>query len=313
MTYWKNLRNFEDMKTSIDFLPPYAQRDLHELVGLIREEIEDVGMIILFGSYARNTFDRHDVSEDYGGGMIEFNSDYDILVVSKKRLGKSEGSVEARIWDRFNARKNDRDTMNVQIVSESISKLNNALSEGRYFYVDVINEGVILYNSGEYTLSTPRELNFSEIRKIAEEYYADKLDDATTHFDHFQVDLSKQNYQFCAFDLHQVTECLIKAVPLVYVLYGHKEHDLKSLLNKSKRHTMELLKVFPRNTREEKRLFDLLRRAYLEARYNKRNFIVTNADINALLPKIEQLKQIVEKVCRERFDYYDSRISEKSE
>ena len=33
--------------------------------------------------------------------MIEFNSDYDILVVSKKRLGKSEGNVETRIRERF--------------------------------------------------------------------------------------------------------------------------------------------------------------------------------------------------------------------
>ncbi len=58
-------------------------------------------MIILFGSYAKNTYARHDVTKDYGGGMIEFNSDYDILVVSKKRLGKSEGNVETRIRERF--------------------------------------------------------------------------------------------------------------------------------------------------------------------------------------------------------------------
>lgn len=312
MTYWKNLRNFEDMKTSIDFLPQYAQRDLHELVGLIREEIEDVGMIILFGSYAKNTFARHDVSEDYGGGMIEFNSDYDILVVSKKRLGKSEGSVEARIWDRFNARKSDRDTMNVQIVSESISKLNNALSEGRYFYVDAVNEGVMLYDSGEYTLSTPRELNFSEIKEMAKEYYNVRLYEVERHFRHLQTDYSVNDYTFSAFDLHQVTEHLIKTIALVYILYGHKEHDLKILLKKVKRHTRELHKVFPRNTEAERHLFDLLRRAYLEARYNPK-FMVTKDEVDAMILKIEQLKQVVEKVCRERFDYYDSRISEKSE
>lgn len=75
MFYWKNLRNFVDMKTSIDFLPMFAQRDLRQLVALIREEIQDVGMVILFGSYAKNTFVRHDVTKDYGGGLIEFNSE----------------------------------------------------------------------------------------------------------------------------------------------------------------------------------------------------------------------------------------------
>lgn len=311
MFYWKNLRNFVNMKTSTDFLPKFVQRDLHQLVTLIREEIQDVAMIILFGSYAKNTFVRHDVTEDYGGGLIEFNSDYDILVVSKKRLGKSEGNLETRIRDRFAEGKEEHEVTKVQLVSESISKLNNALSEGRYFYVDAVSEGVLLYDSGEYTLATPQELNFSEIKEIALEYYADKLDDANTHYTHYQTDLSNLNYRFCAFDLHQVTECLIKAVILVYALYGHKEHDLKFLLNKSKGYTPELVKVFPRDTTEEKRLFELLRRAYLEARYNKKNFIVTKEDVDALTPKVEQLKQIVEKVCRERIAYYDSQIGKK--
>lgn len=308
MFYWEKLRNFVDMKTSIDFLPGFVQRDLQQLVAFIREEIQDVGMIILFGSYAKNTFVRHDVTKDYGGGLIEFNSDYDILVVSKKRLGKSEGNAESRIRDRFAKGKDEHEITKIQLISESISKLNNALSEGRYFYVDAVNEGVMLYDSGEYTLATPRELNFSEIKGMAQEYYDEKYLDAIRHFQHFELDYSHPDYRFCAFDLHQVTECLIKTVILVYHLYGHKEHDLEYLLDKSKCHTLELLKVFPRDTAEENRLFDLLRRAYLEARYNKKNFIVTKDDIDALTPKVEQLKQVVEKVCRERIAYYESQI-----
>jgi len=41
--------------------------------------------------------------------------------------------------------------------------------------------------------------------------------------------------------------------------------------------------------------FDLLRRAYIEVRYNKKNFIVTKADIDALISKIELLRNLVEK------------------
>ena len=50
-------------------------------------------------------------------------------------------------------------------------------------------------------------------------------------------------------------------------------------------------------------LFDLLRRAYLEARYNDK-FVVTKADIDALVPKIELLRDIVEKVCEEQIVEY---------
>ena len=50
MCFWKNLAKFVGMKQSIDFLPERKQRDLHELVGLIRDEVKDVVMIILYGS-----------------------------------------------------------------------------------------------------------------------------------------------------------------------------------------------------------------------------------------------------------------------
>ena len=78
------------------------------------------------------------------------------------------------------------------------------MSEGRYFYADVINEGVMLYDTGEYALATPRALNFAEIKEMAAEYYEEKLLDATRHFQHFELDYSHPDYKFCAFDLHQV-------------------------------------------------------------------------------------------------------------
>ena len=47
MYFWKNIANFVNMKSDITFLSERKQRDLHELVALIREEIRDVVMIIL--------------------------------------------------------------------------------------------------------------------------------------------------------------------------------------------------------------------------------------------------------------------------
>lgn len=312
MIFRGNFANFVNMKSDITFLPERKQRDLHQLVGLIREEVKDVVMIILYGSYATDTYVERDIRRDYGGGKTEYRSDYDMMIVTRQRLGEREGTVETRIQNRFAAGKLEAEVVNVHIVSESISKLNDALLMGRYFYVDVVSEGVKLYDSGEYRLETPRELDYAEIKAMAKEYYAGKTHKSWRHYRHFQTDYSEQEYTYCAYDLHQVTEHLIKAIALVYILYGHKDHDLKELLKKTKCHTLELIKVFPRDTEEEERLFELLRRAYLEARYNP-NFVVTKEDVDALHSKIERLKQIVEKVCRERFDYYDSRISEKSE
>lgn len=303
MCFWKNLANFVGMKNSIDFLPERKQRDLHELAALIRDEVKDVVMIILYGSYAANTYVERDERRDYGVRTI-YMSDYDLLVVTKRRLGERESTVEARVRERFAAGKNDENLPRPQIINESISKLNDALTMGRYFYVEIVAKGIMLYDSGECQLATPGELDYAEIKKMAEEYYDDKFSDGLDFFKGANFYYQEENYHMTAFMLHQATESFLKTIPLVYILYGYKEHDLQFLIEKCKPYTLELAKVFPCDTDEEKRLFDLLRRAYLEARYNKKNFIVTKADIDALVPKIELLRDIVQKVCKERLNYY---------
>lgn len=302
MCFWKNLANFVGMKNSIDFLPERKQRDLHELAALIRDEVKDVVMIILYGSYAANTYVERDERRDYGVRTI-YMSDYDLLVVTKRRLGERESTVEARIRERFAAGKNDENLPRPQIINESISKLNDALTMGRYFYVEIVAKGIMLYDSGECQLATPGELDYAEIKKMAEEYYDDKFSDGLDFFKGANFYYQEENYHMTAFMLHQATESFLKTIPLVYILYGYKEHDLQFLIEKCKPYTLELAKVFPCDTDEEKRLFDLLRRAYLEARYNDK-FVVTKADIDALVPKIELLRDIVEKVCEEQIVEY---------
>ena len=44
---------------------------------------------------------------------------------------------------------------------------------------------------------------------------------------------------------------------------------------------------------------------YDEEKQALKNFIVTKADIDALVPKIELLRNIVEKVCKEQLCYYE--------
>lgn len=304
MCFWKNLPKFVGMKTSIDFLPKRKQDDLRELVALARKEIKDVAMIILFGSYAKNKFVDCDVTHDFG--ITEFYiSDYDLLIVTKHRLGGKESTVVSQIREEFLQGKEEFQT-SPQIITESIKGLNNELSEGHCFYVDIVNEGIMLYDSGEYTLETPRELKYSEIREKARKYYERNIKLAKQFIVGTGLYCNVGYFVLASFQLHQATEYLLKAIPLVYILYRYKEHDLEFLLEKCKLHTLELARVFPRNTPEEKRLFELLQRAYVEARYND-DFVVTKEDIDALVPKIELLRDIVKKVCRERLTYYDQK------
>lgn len=103
-----------------------------------------------------------------------------------------------------------------------------------------------------------------------------------------------QKYKMASFHLHQAAENYLRTIPLVYILYGYKDHALEILMDRCKTHTLQLVSVFPRNTEEERRLFNLLQDAYVQARYNK-DFVVTKTDIDALIPRLELMRDITEK------------------
>ena len=262
-------------------------------------------MIILYGSYAKNTYVDLDERHDFGVRTY-YMSDYDLLVVTQRRLGVREATVNARIKELFLDGKGEFQTY-PQLINESFTKLNHALSEGRYFYVEIVNQGILLYNSAKEELATPRKLDYNELSRMAQEYYKTKYPKGKRFLRYAEVAYRDNEYVDSSFFLHQAAEYFIKTIPLVYSLYGYKEHDLHFLCERSKPFTTELANVFPCDSEEEKRLFELLRAAYIEARYNDK-FVVTKADIDALLPKIELLRDVVERVCNERLAYYDGRI-----
>lgn len=67
---------------------------------------------------------------------------------------------------------------------------------------------------------------------------------------------------------------------------------------------MELVAVFPQNTDAEKESFDLLCRAYIEARYNL-DFRISHEQLEYLISRVEILRDITERLCREKIAEYD--------
>lgn len=291
------------MKKSITYLPSANQRDLHFLVESILTRVKQTEMVILFGSYARNDYVVYD--EKYEFGKIQFYvSDYDILVVTS---GISDGiAIKAlnNIEDLYYDRASDPDRQPpVQFISEDMKKLNKYLDESRYFYTQIKQEGVVLYDSGRFKLARRRKLSFEEIKQQAQEYFSDKFDRANSFIEQAKFAYSRKDYRMSSFDLHQACENYIYAIRLVNTLENPKQHNLTKLLNSVKRYSDEFLKVFPQNTPEEKRLFELIKAAYVNGRYDP-DFVVTKEDIDALVPKVELLRDITRQICEVKIKEY---------
>lgn len=294
------------MKRSIRFLPPRKRQDLQQLVSLIREQVKQVEMVILFGSYAKNKYVDYDQRIEFGTPTY-YMSDYDIVILTRKPIGAVEYSLYEKIKDRFFENKNRPFHTHPQFVNYGIEDFNYALSKAHYFETEIKRDGIILYDSGAYTLARRRKLDYTEIKERAQKYFDDKFGRALSFVRSANHDINDGDNLMASFHLHQSAENFLRTIPMAFILYGHKSHDLSELMNAAKKHTTEIFKAFPRDTEEEKRLFDLLQRAYIESRYNP-DFEITKEDIDALIPKVGQLRDIVEKVCRERIVYYDNQI-----
>jgi HEPN domain-containing protein len=84
----------------------------------------------------------------------------------------------------------------------------------------------------------------------------------------FEFYLEKGKLKLAAFPLHQVVERPYDAILLVFTNYRPRLHDLKKLSRMVAGGDPVFLTVFPKATDQEKECFELLRRAYVEARYN---------------------------------------------
>lgn len=155
------------MKTSINYLPEQKRDDLRRIVECVLEVLPDCEMIILYGSYARNTYVDYDQRIEYGIRTC-FMSDYDILVVTSTRFQRYIiNHILSKATDNYYKGKNRYASTTVQFIDESIDDLNKAIDKNRYFYTDIKREGIMLYNSGRYKLARRRKLNYREIKELA--------------------------------------------------------------------------------------------------------------------------------------------------
>ena len=216
---------------------------------------------------------------------------------------KKAETILDNVEDIFFAGKDfDRDTP-VEFINDDIAQLNKFIEEGRYFHTQIKQEGVILYNSGKYKLSRRRKLNFAEIKEQAQEYFGEKFVNANEFLDSTEYFYQKEQYKKASFMLHQACENYYYAIRLTFTLRNNKQHNLSKLSSTTRRYSDDLSTVFPQNTPEEKRLFKLLKAAYVDARYNP-HFVVTKEDIDALIPKVELLRDITKRICEEKIKEY---------
>jgi predicted nucleotidyltransferase/HEPN domain-containing protein len=295
------------MRSELDHLPAAKRRDLERIVAILFEEFEDatrlatqkwkkqgrILKIILYGSYARG-----DWVEDPVG---RYFSDYDILVlVSDQRL-----TDPVDYW----AKADDHLTREVTIAKKisapvtfivhSLEDVNNFLRCGKPFFIDAVEQGVILYEAEGHPLAAPQPLTEEAQRAEAQRHFDQWFPNAEMRFDLARTAIERGYSNQAAFDLHQTAEQLYHCLLLTLTLYSPKSHKLNFLRSQAEPLVPELITVWPRDTKFAQRCFELLRQAYVNARYSP-HYKITAAELDWLAERVELLQRLVREACERR-------------
>jgi HEPN domain-containing protein/predicted nucleotidyltransferase len=279
------------MRTSIDHLLPGRRKLVEDITHIIIDEIQPE-KIILFGSYARGNFVEHRYT-DKDRILYEYISDCDFLAIVTQ-LEEREYILEEKLNSKTS---NFRQPVNIIVHDKQF--INESLSEGWFFFSDVVKEGILLYDSSNEPLTTARLLTDEETRIRRQSYFGQWIKRSVE----FRIDarnaFDRGSLNNAIFYLHQSAESLYYTMLLVHTSYKPKTHHLYKLRNQTKRLSKELFLFFNlANSNEDIRLFELLKRGYIDARYNG-NYAISKEDLAVLLEKVDAMEDIVTRSCQD--------------
>jgi len=298
------------MRTDLDHLPLHKQRELDLVLEMLFQGLRDatgsatgrrksgrILKIILFGSYARD--DWVDAPLDAN----KYKSDYDLLViVNQKELTDRAAywdTTEQRIVTAYNFEKTLRTPAN--FIVHSLQEVNDALAHGRLFCMNILADGIILYESDDRPLKPPVPKTPEMALATSEEYFETYIGDATRLFDLANTAIEREYLREAAFLLHQMVENLYQGLLLTFTFYTPYDHNILFLRDLAEEIDRSLFDVWPRGTRRERALYQKLKDAYRKARYS-RHYKISREDLAWLAEHAQILGQRVHELCMARVE-----------
>nr|WP_277923661.1 HEPN domain-containing protein [Sphingomonas sp. TREG-RG-20F-R18-01] len=290
-------------------MPPAKQRELERVVQILFEEFADataiatsawkkqarIQKVILYGSYAR-------------GGWVDephtakgYQSDFDLLVIVNHEKLTDRVEFWSSAEDRLNRELAITKTLRtpVNFIVHTLSEVTTGLNQGRYFFMDVVRDGIALYQTDDTDFVEPKPKTPDQALAMAREYYEEWFPSANKRFDGAKFHIGQGNLKDAAFDLHQTAERYYHCVLLVCTFYTPHVHNLGFLRTQAERLDLRLVHVWPRVLKYERARFEKLKEAYVKARYS-RHFRITEEELAWLADRVEELGQAVETICAER-------------
>jgi predicted nucleotidyltransferase/HEPN domain-containing protein len=291
------------MNRSLDHLPDSKRQELELILEILFRAFDEatkaraahkrgrILKVVLFGSYARGDW----VDDPLGG----YKSDYDLLVVvdNEPLTDTADYWLGAEEHLQRSYEITHELTAPAHFIVHALSDVNRQLGRGRPFFIDIVRDGVALYEAGDHPFARPAKLSPQEAYDEAKANYDRWFPSASDFADQARYAIERGRSNIAAFELHQATERFYHCALLTMTLYSTKSHNLNFLRAQAERVAPELIPAWPRGTRFEKRTWELLRRAYVEARFSS-EYAISAEELAWLAERVGDLQARVERAAQ---------------
>lgn len=297
------------MRSNLDHLPERQQRELERVRDILLAGFEAakngggggtsgwrrggmVQKIILFGSYARTDW----VDEPENGYL----SDFDLLiVVNHEKLT----NIADYWWNSEDQILRDPAIRTVNLIVHYAQDVNAALRRGEYFWTDIVRDGIALYEVPGHPFATPQPMTAAEAHISAATHFSKLSTSVEEWLEMADVAMTKGRSgewpNKAAFNLHQAVETAYACFLLVHTFYFPRSHNIKFLRSLAEDVDTRLVEAWPREHRFDRRRFELLKRAYVEARYSDQ-YDASGEDLEWLMTRARLLRDLVADLCQTR-------------
>jgi len=303
------------VQTSLDHLSPGRARALARARDIMLEElqarIETEGgarasryrllKLILFGPFAANSKSETAAPSTQAAMNL-------LVIVSHRALAGMSA-----FWDEVEERiARDRQVKcPVTLIIHTLPDVNSQLKAGAPFFCEIINQGILVYADSEpgrngrskNILARPIGPNPQRAFEMGVDLHSQWKGAAEQAFFLGKVSIAQGEEwnRRSAFQLNQAAESAYRMFLLTVTQYAPASHNLAKLRSLARAVDPRIDEVWAPLRKSYHRHFELLERAYVEARYSPT--YETHADILAWqADRIEVLIGLAEALCREHLD-----------
>lgn len=276
-------------------MPHLSEGQITQLAGLVEKIVSSIApeKIICYGS-------RTHITQDWGLFLVgqdftkEVDTYYDLLIITKaedKRLDHEIIQLVEQV---------SKPLAVVACIVHKLSFVNSAIAEDTPFFTRLYHKGVLLFDGGGGQLNTPAAAPDppAVLAKIKTQW-GKEYGLAQQFFNTASYSLSSGWLVLTGFLLHQAVEHTCIAMIRAITGYRTNTHNLTRLMALTENFSLFPMSVFPRITKEETELFDLLVRGYSDSRY-KSGYNLTIEKATILVERVRELQAIAELLYEEK-------------